>query len=171
MLLLLLLLLDLLLLPLLLLLLYLFNHVLIRVRKAPPYNYVVNTYCLERRLCGFSFRTLAEKKYTKVGDGFLVQNQCDMLICMFYCGRLKIFFRNLVSICFRSLLLRYWYLILVSTSKSSAGWEMMAPSLRRLRGGSAEALRRHAEAQQKASIFFWNLVSSCLLVSESVCCS
>ena len=39
-----LLLLDLLLLLLLLLLLYVFNHVLIRGREAPPYNYVVNTY-------------------------------------------------------------------------------------------------------------------------------
>ena len=29
---------------LLLLLLYVFNHVLIRGREAPPYNYVVNTY-------------------------------------------------------------------------------------------------------------------------------
>ena len=38
------LLLDLLLLLLLLLLLYVFNHVLIRGREAPPYNYVVNTY-------------------------------------------------------------------------------------------------------------------------------
>ena len=39
-----LLLLDLLLLLLLLLLLCVFNHVLIRGREAPPYNYVMNTY-------------------------------------------------------------------------------------------------------------------------------
>ena len=38
------LLLDLLLLLLLLLLLYVFNHVLIQGREAPPYNYVVSTY-------------------------------------------------------------------------------------------------------------------------------
>ena len=33
-----------LLLLLLLLLLYAFNHVLIRIREVPPYNYVMNTY-------------------------------------------------------------------------------------------------------------------------------
>ena len=44
-----LLLLDLLLLLLLLLLLYVFNHVLIRGREAPPYNYVVNTYSRSSR--------------------------------------------------------------------------------------------------------------------------
>ena len=41
-----LLLLDLLLLLLLLLLLYVFNHVLIRGREAPPYNDIVNTSAL-----------------------------------------------------------------------------------------------------------------------------
>ena len=43
------LLLDLLLLLLLLLLLYVFNHVLIQGREAPPYNYAVNTYIRSSR--------------------------------------------------------------------------------------------------------------------------